>query len=373
MLSICIITKNEEQNIKRCLSCLSDTELEIIVVDTGSIDRTKEIAREYTDFVYDFAWKDDFAAAKNYAISKASNEYVMVIDSDEFLEKTDLVQLEELIEAHPDDVGRIRRINVFSRDGVGQENREWLNRIFSKKKFHYEGRIHEQVVPYKGDTYDTYQTPVTILHTGYDLPMEERRKKAERNALLLQKELENWEEKYPGITYEAEKYQISSRQAEQISYILYQLGKSAYMAQDYEKACDYFARGLSFDLNPRLEYVIDMVETYGYALLNSNRAEEALFFEGIRDEFGDSADFQFLMGLIYMNNGRFEEAVAQFEKATEQKDCKMTGVNSYLAYYNIGVIYECLGQKDKALAYYGKCPEYGPVKKRMQEMDDSDS
>mgnify|MGYP004589551867 FL=1 len=120
MLSICIITKNEEQNIKRCLSCLSDTELEIIVVDTGSTDRTKEIASEYTDFVYDFAWKDDFAAAKNYAISKASNEYVMVIDSDEFLEKTDLVQLEELIEAHPDDVGRIRRINVFSRDGVGR-------------------------------------------------------------------------------------------------------------------------------------------------------------------------------------------------------------------------------------------------------------
>lgn len=95
MLSICIITKNEERNIKRCLSCLSDMELEIIVVDTGSTDWTKEIAREYTDFVYDFAWCDDFAAAKNYAISKASNEYVMVIDSDEFLEKTDLTQLKK--------------------------------------------------------------------------------------------------------------------------------------------------------------------------------------------------------------------------------------------------------------------------------------
>ena len=116
------------------------------------------------------------------------------------------------------------------------------------------------------------------------------------------------------------------------------------MAEEYQSACGYFSRGLSFDLNPGLEYVIDMVETYGYALLNSGRPKEALQFEQIYPEFGNTADFQFLMGLIYMNNACFNAAVSEFEKAARQTSCKTSGVNSYAAYYNIGVIYECLGE-----------------------------
>lgn len=128
----------------------------------------------------------------------------------------------------------------------------------------------------------------------------------------------------------------------------------------------YFCRGLSYDLNPKLEYVIDMVETYGYALINSGQAETALFFENIYEEFGNSADFQFLMGLIYMNNARFEEAVQEFLKAVKHKTCRNQGTNSYAAYYNIGVIYECLGDGDKAREYYWKCGDYEPARKRLE-------
>ena len=89
-LSICIITKNEEQNIDRCLKALAPYGLETIVVDTGSTDRTKQIAARYTDRLYDFPWCDDFSAAKNFAIEKASHSYVLVLDSDEFVEQLDL-------------------------------------------------------------------------------------------------------------------------------------------------------------------------------------------------------------------------------------------------------------------------------------------
>lgn len=85
-LSICIITKNEEQNIDRCLKALAPYGLETIVVDTGSTDRSKQIAARYTDRLYDFPWCDDFSAAKNFAIEKASHSYVLVLDSDEFVE-----------------------------------------------------------------------------------------------------------------------------------------------------------------------------------------------------------------------------------------------------------------------------------------------
>lgn len=351
-LSVCIIARNEEKNIERCLEALKPTGFELVVVDTGSADRTKEIARRHTGCVYDYVWCDDFAAAKNFAVSKASNDCVMIIDSDEFLEALDREELDRMLSEHPDEVGRIQRRNTFSRKGVGQENREWINRIFDRRKFHYEGRIHEQIMPLGGGGYRTYQAPVVIEHTGYDLTDEERRKKADRNITLLQRELEHL---------------AAEEEQEQAPYLLYQLGKSYYMTGNYAKACEFFSRGLSYDLNPKLEYVIDMVETYGYALLNSGHAKQALFFENIYQEFGTSADFQFLMGLIYMNNARFEEAVAEFFKAVKHSECRNQGTNSYAAYYNAGVIYECLGNREKARECYGKCGEYEPAVKRLQE------
>lgn len=354
MLSVCIITKNEEKNIARCLQSLKPYHFEIIVADTGSTDRTREIALQYTDNVYDFSWCDDFAAAKNFAVSKAANPYVMVIDSDEFLQPLDVEKLYQLIRQHPKEVGRIRRKNVFTRGGQQQENQEWINRIFPTGQFHYEGRIHEQVTAIDKEKYTTYQTPVVIEHNGYDLTLEERKQKAKRNYTLLIQELNRLEQ------------EEQEKNGEQIPYILYQLGKSCYMAEEYEKACEYFSRGLSFDLEPKLEYVIDMVESYGYALLNSGQAETALFFENIYEEFGGSADFQFLMGLIYMNNACFEQAVGEFLKATGHKECRNKGVNSYSAYYNIGVIYECLGKKEEAALYYKKCGNYEPAVNRLK-------
>lgn len=357
-LSICVITKNEQKNIKQCLEALKPYGFEIIVVDTGSTDATREIASYYASTVYDFVWCNDFAAAKNFAISKASNEYVMVIDSDEYLESIDIERLQQMIEKNSEKVGRIQRRNIFTRSNRQQENMEWINRIFSKNKFHYEGRIHEQMTSLDGEEYETYQAPVVILHSGYDLTEEERKIKAERNSTLLLQELEQ-------LKQEADK---NARSAEQIPYIIYQLGKSYYLAGDYAKACEYFSEGLSFDLEPKLEYVIDMVETYGYALINSGQAETALFFENIYEEFGDCADFKFLMGLIYMNNEMFDEAVTEFLKATEYKSCRNVGANSYLAFYNAGVIFECCGMLEEAKEFYSKSGDYGPAVARLTEM-----
>lgn len=374
-LSVCIITKNEQTNLPHCLQCLARYDFEIIVVDTGSTDNTRQIARQYTDKVYDFVWCDDFAAAKNFAVSKASNSYVMIIDSDEYLEKLDVDTLYQQIKQHPDQVGRIRRKNIFHRKNQKQENLEWINRIFHKEKFHYQGRIHEQVTAVCGRNYDTYLTSVVIGHSGYDLPEEARKKKARRNIVLLEKELLRLQQECNSLAGASVAHGIDGKELsstdnvqQQFPYILYQLGKSYYMSEDYIMACDYFSQGLSYDLNPKLEYVIDMVETYGYALLNSNQAETALFFENIYDEFGNSADFQFLMGLIYMNNARFDDAVEEFKKATAHKECRNVGVNSYAAYYNIGVIYECLGQKQQAQVFYQKCGMYEPAKARLAEL-----
>lgn len=346
MLSICIITKNEQNNLDRCLHSLSEFPFELVVADTGSTDHTLEIARKYTNSVYEFAWCDDFSKAKNYVVSKASHDMVFILDSDEYVRHIHLKKLAELIQKFPEKVGRIQLYNQLEQGHEIRESKEYINRIFNRKLFRYEGRIHEQIVSANGKPYSTYLAPVTINHSGYLLSEEARVQKAQRNIQLLEQELKQ------GVD----------------PYILSQLGKSYYIIHNYQKATKYFGEALSFDLDPKLEYVIDMVDCYGYALLNSGRANEALSFQNIYDEFGSRADFQFLMGLIYMNNEQFNSAIQEFIKAAHQRDCRMIGVNSYLAYYNIGVIYECLGENKKAKEAYLKCGDYVPAKRQLTNL-----
>lgn len=86
-ISLCMIVKNEEKVLARCLDSIAGLMDEIIIVDTGSTDKTKEIAGKYTDNIYDFEWIDDFAAARNFAFSKATKEYIYSADADEVLDE----------------------------------------------------------------------------------------------------------------------------------------------------------------------------------------------------------------------------------------------------------------------------------------------
>ena len=86
-ISVCIIAKNEEKYIEECLRHLKPYGFEIVVTDTGSTDRTKEIARKYADKVLDFEWIDDFSAARNFCMEHASNNWILAIDCDEYMEE----------------------------------------------------------------------------------------------------------------------------------------------------------------------------------------------------------------------------------------------------------------------------------------------
>ena len=348
MISICIIVKNDSGNFKKCLEKLLPLNYEIVVVDTGSTDETKEVAFRHTENVYDFEWCDDFSAARNFATSKSSNDHILFVDSDEFLMDFDKKELERLVCENPEKVGRIHRNNEFTREGKKYKSRELVNRLFSKNLYYYSGEIHEQVTAFSGEGYTTYPAPLYFQHMGYEGSEEQRKAKAERNIELLKKVLEKKGDD---------------------PYILYQMGKAYYLEGNHKEASLYFSKALEFDLDINLEYVIDMVEMYGYSLLNSDRVEEALFFENIYNEFSGSADFVFLMGLIYMQNLKFDKAESEFLKAATYKDAKVEGVNSYMAMYNAGVIRECLGDKEKAREYFKKCGEYGPALEGMKRCD----
>lgn len=86
-ISVCMIVKNEEAVLARCLDSLAGIADELVIVDTGSTDATRQVARRYTDKIFDFPWIDDFAAARNFSFSKASMEYIYAADADEVLEE----------------------------------------------------------------------------------------------------------------------------------------------------------------------------------------------------------------------------------------------------------------------------------------------
>lgn len=349
MLSLCMIVKNENQNLKKCLSKVKPIVDEIIIVDTGSTDNTKIIALEFTKKVYDFKWCNDFSIARNFSISKATNEWVLVLDADEFVESFGEQSILEIINSEDNmkTIGRIKRINIME-DSLGiKKGSERISRLFNKKYFHYEGTIHEQVTTIEKESYKTIPVDITINHIGYTNEELNRTNKLDRNIDLLKKAVEDNSED---------------------PYLCYQLGKSYYMLKDYEKSCEYFEKALLFSLDYRLEYVEDLIETYGYSLINSGKFSEAMRIEEYREYYKNNADYDFLMGIIYMNNAKFNLAVESFLKCTEYETSKMEGVNTYLPNYNIGVIFECLGHRDEALSYYRKCGNYETAVMRIKAL-----
>ncbi|NMM61283.1 glycosyltransferase [Clostridium sp. P21] len=346
MITLCMIVKNEELNLKKSLKAVSCFVDEMIIVDTGSSDKTKDVAKEFTDKVYDFKWCDDFAKARNFAVSKASNDWILVLDADEVIVDFDTDSILKFIEDKNNSkvVGRIKIINFLDFSSKNRTQTERLSRLFNKKYFHYEGMIHEQVTALDGESYSAVQVDITVNHFGYTKEVLSETSKLQRNIALLKKAVEN---------------------NPKDSYYLYQLGKSYYLNKQYNIALINFKKALKFIDNFNYEYAEDLIETYGYCLINTNQYLEALYIEKYKAYYSKSPDYNFLMGLIYMNNGNFKEAINSFSVCTAYKEGKIEGINSYLPYYNIGVIYECLGIKDKSISYYKMCGSYEPALKRL--------
>lgn len=347
-ISVCIIAKNEEQHIKECLEALKPYHYEIVLADTGSTDRTIEIASAYTEHIYHYDWTEDFSAARNFVINKATHDWILSIDCDELVEQIDQDLLQKYMTQFPENAGRILIRNRLTENGQISYEQVRVTRFFNRKYFHFEGSIHEQVEKrLSASPKLVFSAPITVLHTGYDGSEEEMRRKSLRNIKLLEQELcKNGPD----------------------DYLYYQLGQSCMKLKDYEKAYEWFGQALAMDINPELDYVQTMVEAYGYCLLNLKRYKEALQLVNIYDVFAVTADFVFLMGLIYMNNGLFDKAIQEFQKSTTIARFSTEGINSYRANYNIGVIYECTGHKEEARKYYKKCGAYELAKLRLREL-----
>ncbi|MEH7169862.1 glycosyltransferase family 2 protein, partial [Priestia megaterium] len=144
-ISLCMIVKNEEDSIGRCLETVYQLVDEINIIDTGSNDRTKEIARKYTDRIYDFEWVYDFSKARNYAFEKATKDYILWLDADDVLLKEDQKKLMALKMNLDSSVDSVTMKYILATDEYGNVTSNLRrNRLVKRRNgFRWIGAVHE--------------------------------------------------------------------------------------------------------------------------------------------------------------------------------------------------------------------------------------
>lgn len=185
-----------------------------------------------------------------------------------------------------------------------------------------------------------------------------------RSIELLQMELEH----FVNLHADEDLQEAPEDVQNELGYLLYTLGKSFYIIEDYATAAQYFEMGLAFNLDVRDEFVIEMVKGYGLSLLNSDQGREGIVLEAVYDDFSAYADFCMLMGLIYFEQKQYEQAVIEFAKATNEKPDAIEGSNSYLSYYYAGQCREKQYRMDEAKEFYRKAGNYEPAKERLERI-----
>lgn len=167
-VSLCMIVKNEAEILARCLDSVADLMNEIIIVDTGSTDNTKEIAAQYTDKIYDYKWNDNFADARNFSFSKATKDYIYAPDADEVLDEENRMRFHRLKQTLlPEiDIVQMKYVTPAEYNTVLNAKKEYRPKLFKRlRTFSWVDPIHEtiQLQPV------VFDSDIEILHLPQNL------------------------------------------------------------------------------------------------------------------------------------------------------------------------------------------------------------
>ena len=147
-LSLCMIVRDEEKSLENVLESANLFADEIVIVDTGSVDKTKSIAKNYTDKVYDFAWVNDFSKARNFSFDKASKDYIIWLDGDDFLTKSSIDNILKW-KLSDDEMDVLMCPYVAGFDENLNPTFEYMREriIKNSKKLRWHDRVHEVIIP----------------------------------------------------------------------------------------------------------------------------------------------------------------------------------------------------------------------------------
>jgi glycosyltransferase involved in cell wall biosynthesis len=185
-LTLALIARDEEPVIARCLESVRHIAMELIVVDTGSTDNTRDIARKAGAKVLEFPWVDDFSAARNASLDAATGQWILALDADEYLPESSSKAIERILTEVDDKHCAFHLLNKSSQDGGRSGMVGKIVRLFpNHPDIRYEWPVHEQVVTsIQRANIPILDTDIEIIHTGY-INAEVNRKKQSRNLRIL--------------------------------------------------------------------------------------------------------------------------------------------------------------------------------------------
>ncbi|GIP47423.1 glycosyl transferase family 2 [Paenibacillus sp. J53TS2] len=299
-LSLCMIVKNEENVIARCLESVKGLADEIIIIDTGSIDRTKEIARSFTDHIFDFQWINDFSAARNEALKKATGKWILILDADEYIVPEEHPIILEELRNHEssDPLGFIMPIYNFTGKGTSTENliESFAIRLFSNHpQVAFHNPIHEQIKWTQGELF-VERMECKIYHTGYTNETVISKNKRERNLAIFEEMKKN-------------------KKLDEYDY--FTLGNEYDALGDKKKALYYYRRADSKRAQSR-SFILHCKYKIITLLAQSGNIKEALdILEDSIHRWPNCVDFIYLKGSYYHYLGYYNHAVALYKQGLD--------------------------------------------------------
>lgn len=359
-LAIVMIVKNEERGLDRCLKQAAGLADKIYITDTGSTDRTKEIAASYGAVVTEYVWNQDFAAARNFALEQSDCDWNLVLDADEYLVRGTRKDLEKFLK-NPEQIGAIERKDYYREElpGGGQQTAyaySYTSRLFPRG-IRYTGRIHEQA----DSVLPVYPVPLLFDHDGYLRPG-----KAERNLEILLEELKD---------------------NPLDSYFLYQTAETLRGLKRYEEAREFYEKFYRHVPEQGTGYRANGIINYLYVLTEIQDWDTAL--EIVRKEeknLNTYADFYFACGVLFMrailaDTGKYVSYLPRIEQSYLRcleigevpENQGVGGTGSFRAAYNLGTWYEVAGDLSKARIYYQRAAKdnYQPAMERLNAIKDT--
>ncbi|GAB6171886.1 hypothetical protein JCM15765_13640 [Paradesulfitobacterium aromaticivorans] len=351
-VALCLIVQNEEEFILSCLKSVKQVVDECIVIDTGSSDETRRLAAEAGATVFNFSWSGDFAEARNFALTQANSDWVLVLDADETLEPVSREAFQDLLSA-PAIEGYFVRIKNLVGSG-GEATWDEAVRLFrNKQTYRFTGAIHEQVatsILNLNEGQGLAHAPLVILHYGYLDHQIAEKNKFVRNTQILKRELKHNPDD---------------------PFLLYCLALEYYQQNEVAEGLACLEKSL-LQLHGKEGYFEHTLYSLAWGLLYLGKIEQLIdFITKSLQMFPNQAGLLLLRGIGYLCRSQYQQASQDLDQMLVKADVRTvphaeahtrTPVLAYL-----GLIRAELSVTAK-LIEKGFNPDFFPISRRAQEL-----
>lgn len=335
-LSLCMIMRDEEEHLARCLRSVEGVVDEIVIVDTGSVDRSIEIAEGFGARILHEEWKGDFSAPRNTGIDAATGDWILVLDADE--ELVDGARLRELLHDEAIEGYCLREVNFIGEElGVESVVNSAFRLFRNRPAYRYTGALHEQImgkVDADGGVCTRF-VGIEINHYGYLEPTNRAKEKTDRNMAIVMEE-------------------VARKPTD--SFTLFNAGVEFQRIGDHEKALGYFRRSFSELADLKAYYASLLLRNIVASLHALERWDEALdVLADALQAYPDFTDLHYLQGQILTSRREYRAAVKSFRRAIDLGDhggdryLAQAGMGSFYSWHALGHLYEMMGDTHEAV------------------------